>query len=548
MIAWFELRQQLRGRVFWIVFAVSALMVAGAAWIDSLRVGLGEARGVAEVVRVHQVWTLFYLFTAAAFVADAVLRDEQSGMASVVRATPVSPTGYLLQRFAGGFAAVVLCFLSVPATLWLSGARAPAEAYAFAFFGLALPNLLLGCALTFGLATATRSLAGCLLGAVALLTLYGVGAEVGAVWEPFGFAAVAELTRGWPRVRLEADWPGVEGALLLNRVVWVGVAVLFVLVGRLGLRRIASSRPPFGRPPGAGRGPATATSPSEAHIPNGRRDCAPAYPGVERSIEDGWRAESRVDAALVRAQLAMRTRLELRQVVLTPPFAVLLLLGLAQAIVTLWRAPDASAAGLIRPLTEAFRLAPVVTAIFFAGELWWSERERRIDALVAAAPVDTPVLALPKLAALALVLLGLALVTAAAGIGVQLARGGALDLAAWLAWYVAPRWFDWMLIGVLALFLQAISPNKLAGWGLMVFYLIGSLALNRLGWTDPLYRYGGYPGAPLPPALSGAEGAEGAGAYRSYWGAVAALLAAWTCLRSPARVARRHGRRLWRRA
>ena len=69
--------------------------------------------------------------------------------------------------------------------------------------------------------------------------------------------------------------------------------------------------------------------------------------------------------------------------VLTPAFAVLLLLGLAQAAATLWRAADPSAAGLVAALTEAFRLAPVVTAVFFAGELWWSERERGMDALVA---------------------------------------------------------------------------------------------------------------------------------------------------------------------
>lgn len=146
-IAWFELRQQVRGRVFAIVFAVSVLMVAGAELIDAMRVGVGEARGAASVLRVHQVWTLFYLFTAAAFVADAVLRDEQSGMAGMVAAAPAPRGRYLLGRFAGGFGAVLLCFLSVPLTLWagalLGGTRAPAGAYALAFFGLAAPNLLL---------------------------------------------------------------------------------------------------------------------------------------------------------------------------------------------------------------------------------------------------------------------------------------------------------------------------------------------------------------------------------------------------------------------
>ncbi|HEX8388229.1 MAG TPA: hypothetical protein VF636_04350, partial [Sphingomonas sp.] len=97
-IAGYELRQQLRGRVFLIVFAVSATMVLGAGAIDALRVGYDDLSGAAGVVRVHLVWTLFYLFTAAAFVADAVLRDEQSGMAPLVRASPVAPAAYLFGR------------------------------------------------------------------------------------------------------------------------------------------------------------------------------------------------------------------------------------------------------------------------------------------------------------------------------------------------------------------------------------------------------------------------------------------------------------------
>lgn len=228
----------------------------------------------------------------------------------------------------------------------------------------------------------------------------------------------------------------------------------------------------------------------------------------------------------------MRTRLELRQVVLTPAFAVLLLLGMVHAAAALWRTPDPSTAGLVRALADAFRLAPVVTAVFFAGELYWSERERGMDGLLAAAPVEAPALVAPKLAALSLVLLGLAAATAGAGIATGWLRGGSPDPGAWIAWYLLPRWFDWTLVGVLALFLQALAPNKLAGWGLMVFYLIGSMAMNRLGWTDPLYRYGLYPGSPLPPALSGAEEA---GAYRMYWAAVAGVLAAWACGRSPVR-------------
>jgi hypothetical protein len=62
----------------------------------------------------------------------------------------------------------------------------------------------------------------------------------------------------------------------------------------------------------------------------------------------------------------------------------------------------------------------------------------------------------------------------------------------------------------------------------MIFYLIGSLALSKLGWDDPHYRYGGYPGAPLPPSLSCASNV---GWYRLGWGSVAALMVVLECKR-----------------
>ena len=75
----------------------------------------------------------------------------------------------------------------------------------------------------------------------------------------------------------------------------------------------------------------------------------------------------------------------------------------------------------------------------------------------------------------------------------------------------------------LALFLQALAPNKLAGWGFTVLYLIATLTLDRLGLVDPLYRYGRYPGYPWPAAVTGAAGVA---AYRLLWAAVAAILVA----------------------
>jgi hypothetical protein len=118
-LAWLELRQQLRSHVFWIVFTVSMLMVLGAAAIDALRLdaaaSLGSGAGL--IIRVHLIWTLFYLFTAAAFVADAVIRDDQTRFAPLGAGDPGAAAHLHLRPPGRAFAALCLCFLSVPIAL-----------------------------------------------------------------------------------------------------------------------------------------------------------------------------------------------------------------------------------------------------------------------------------------------------------------------------------------------------------------------------------------------------------------------------------------------
>lgn len=520
MIAWFawhEFRQQVGGRVFWIVFIVSVLMVVGGMGIDELRVGLadeGGRVGAAAIVRTHLVWSLFFLFTAAALVGEAVLRDQLTGFADLVRATPVASGSHALGRFLGAFGAVLLCFVSVPTAMIAGGVAlglgsGAVGSYLFAFFTLAVPNLLLASALFYALAGVTRSMTGCLLGAAGLLTLYGIAGESGSaslgVVEPFGFAAMNDATRDWSVAQRDTDWPALAGELLANRVLWLGIAAALVGLGTwLQTRGAIRShrRRPSATSPGGGAGRST------------RKQSSPT----------SLRSASR--AAIIATQIAARSGFETRQIVATPAFAALLTMGLAAAAAAASRVDGTPAT--IATLITSFRLVPVVVALFFAGELFWAEREYRVEPIITASPVCGAVLVVAKFLALALVLLSLAAASAGAGAATEFVMGRSPAPRAYLMWYVLPQTCDWLLLAVLALFLQSLAPTKLAGWGYMVFYLIGSLALNKLGWQDPHYRYGAYPGAPLPPALSGAHGV---GWYRLGWGTAAAVMIALACMR-----------------
>jgi hypothetical protein len=335
-------------------------MVTGALANDQLRVGIAAERGAALVVRTHLIWSLFYMFTAAAFVADAVLRDDLTGFAPIVRAAPVRRVDYLLGRFLGAYAATCICFLSVPAALLVSpflpwtdpalGVAPDASTLLFALLALALPNLLISAAAFFGLATATRSMGGTLIGAVFLLMLYGAGRE--------GQGTAFRAARA---VRLRGL--GGEPNAARNRLLWLAVsAALIALAARDVRARAPRIRPAL---------PEQAPPPAADPLP-----------------------EPRFGPATRWSQAAARTRFELRATVRNPVFAILLALGLARAGQALWLALPA--ADPIPVLIEAFLLVPTVLALFFAGELYWSEREHRVHDLIGSTPLPAAALLLPS--------------------------------------------------------------------------------------------------------------------------------------------------------
>ena len=92
-IAGFELRYQLRNPVFWVAIAIFFLMGFGVTASENIRIGtpgaVHENAPYAIAVAISQ-FSLFYLFVITAFVANAIVRDDNSGFAPIVRSTSVT--------------------------------------------------------------------------------------------------------------------------------------------------------------------------------------------------------------------------------------------------------------------------------------------------------------------------------------------------------------------------------------------------------------------------------------------------------------------------
>jgi ABC-2 type transport system permease protein len=113
----FEIRYQLRNPVLWVAIAIFFLL--GFGLTASENVSIGTPGGVHQnapfaIAFATTLLTLFYLFVITAFVANAIVRDDTSGFAPIVRATSVSTRDIVLGRFGGGLTVAWLGFLGVP--------------------------------------------------------------------------------------------------------------------------------------------------------------------------------------------------------------------------------------------------------------------------------------------------------------------------------------------------------------------------------------------------------------------------------------------------
>jgi len=535
-IAAFETRYQLKNPVFWVAAGLFFLFSYGFVASDQVQIGNGgnvHENSPYVLAQTQLIFTLFYMFVVTAFVANVVVRDDDTGFGPIVRSTRISKFDYLIGRFVGAFLVAALGFLAIPAGVWF-GSLMPwldpetlgpnrLGAYAFTYFALALPNILITSALFFALATATRSMMATYLGVIAFLILYTVISvslrdqpqldSITALADPFGFRPFIQATRYWTAAERNALLPDFAGDLMLNRLIWIGFSILCLAFAYWAYRFADKGMSKRKRKKQAlaeiVSGEAVSTAAPTAPLPAARHDRAAA-----------------------RAQLWARTRFEMKQVFKSPAFVVLIALGLFNSITGLWFGGDLFGTPTI-PVTRAlvpilagsFAIIPLIIAIYYAGELVWRERDRKMHEIIDATPLPNWAYVVPKSAAVSLVLLATLAISVVAAILVQLLKGyHDLELGKYLLWYVLPVGYDVILFAILAVFIQALSPNKYVGWGIMVLYIVLESIASSIGLEHNLYIFGQSPDVRYSDMNGAGNYWRGAWWFRLYWSAFATIL------------------------
>jgi len=542
----FELAYQLRRPWPWLAFAVLVVFSFVSTRVAIVPVTLPQdfilnSPFIITAVTVFscQIWLLI----APVVAGDAAARDVHTGLYPLVSTSPVSKAEYLGGRFLAAFVLHALILLGVQVGSLLA-AHAPGAnpdiigpfrpaAYLAAYGFIALTNAFIATTFQFSAALVSGRPIASYVGSLGLFflsypvtfTLYlsGLGQRA-LLADPIGVMAIMnEMMSNWTIVEKNVRMFTLEGPMLWNRLLWLGISLVTIAVVYLRYRfahRTATD--PLSRLVRRLRGTAPTADSAAART-------AVSVPQVRQSL--GFATHVRQTLAIARVSFWMiaKTPAGLFLLVAFPMFLVLVLTIESQH----WGVPLQPRTGylltrfLTSPLTQAadFRVIIPLLIVYFAGELVWRERDTGLSENVDATPAPEWVLFGGKFLGLSLVLVALMAMLTMTGMVVQvMASFHDFQIGLYLRILLGLQLPEYLLFAALALMLHVAVNQKYVGLvvSLVAYFLI--IFSSFLGLHHNLLVYSGSPGWSFTD-MRGFAGTVGPWLwFKLYWGAWALLL------------------------
>jgi ABC-type transport system involved in multi-copper enzyme maturation permease subunit len=514
----FEIRYQLRSPFFLGALPLFALIHFLSITGTVIHLDISNQVAINSAYAILQIELALFIFgmlPIVAFVTTAMTRDFEHATASLVFATPVSPKQFALGRFLGALSLALLIGLAgllgsmigsfMP---WLDQARiAPFSLlpWTYIFFIVILPSTVVLCAIFFSVAALTRSFALTFAGAMAffvadvLLNLYAQ-LETGA-WtalaDPSARLTVAAETRYWTIAELNTNLP--RGLLPQNRLLWLTVALLALLLTLLRFRLDLDSEHSQSAVFLLRKGGRTT-----AKIGNKIRAFLRVFfvrlrgEKPQPAIQEITPVQS-FSPRNSFAQFVSQLKMDLSCVFKSPLIYIILTLEIAAVVGEFYG--NVSHVGLDTPLYPLTSLMlPILRygllqyilliGLWYSAELIHRERAYGLNEIINASPYPDWLMILSKTASLCLVVNALMLVAVGALMALQAAAGYTnFEPGLYLQSAFIYNGIYYCMLLILAVVIQAISPNKWLGMLLTLGVYIALLSLEPMGFDHALYNF-----------------------------------------------------------
>ena len=500
-IAWFEIRYWLRSWMLWIFTLIIAALFFGA--VSSDHVTIGEAlsntyRNAPFVIENYYAMVgLLALLMVTAFVNSAAARDFSHNTYQIIFTTPLRRRDFLLGRFFGATLVSVIPMLGVSIGIllarympWVEPERFERVIWSAHLKGIlvfAVPNAFFMAAILFTIAVLARNEIVSFVGALLLLTGYGVSAallsdiereHIAALLDPFAVRTFALATKYWTVTEKNNISLGMSGLMLWNRLLWIGVGVLFLIFAyyrfsfaerRQKVRKAKDVPEP---------------APTSVVLP------AVVLPTATRR-SSSWEI------------YVSSVRIHVAGILKGTVFIVILLAGLLNCVPSMVMNAREGYGNSTLPVT--YRLLEVIAGslymfligliTYYAGVLIWKDRDAHMDEITDSAPVPEWISYAARFTALTAMVMLVQFLALVSGVIVQTSYGyHRYQLGLYLNQLFVRDLSFLLFLGVLAFFIHALSSNKYVGYFIYIAFLIVNLFIWRpLNVASDLVQFGSAP-------------------------------------------------------
>ncbi|MBC5991465.1 ABC transporter permease/M1 family aminopeptidase [Pontibacter cellulosilyticus] len=486
---------------------------------------------------------LIWLGMSAVVAGEAAARDVQTRMHPLTYTAPISKLEYLGGRFCAALVLNAFIIFAVQLGILL-GYYAPGvdagilgpfrpAAYLTAYAIIALPNAIIATAIQFSLAVRSGKAMASYLGSFLLVFMgfFVAGAllwkrSLGTLLDPIGIRFIVEdLAHLWTTVEQSTRLIGLEGNILINRLLWLGIALVALFVTYFGFRFVHRTesnwfnrilrRKKMYSPSPTRVGVIDSTPVSVPHINRTfgftmhvRKTLAFTWDSF-RTIATSW------------AGLAMLLAVPLLTVLIVADQMVsggMPLVPITARVISVLTAP-------LSAELSRWVIIPLLL-IYFAGELVWREREARLGEITDTMPGSEWPPLLGKFLGLGFVLVVFTLLQMGAGILAQVLMGYQhFEIWLYIKILFGLQLPEYLLFAMLALVVHVLVDQKYVGYLVAIITYVFIALSTMFGVEHNMLVYGAGPawsytdmggfGSSIAPWLW----------FKAYWAAWALLLA-----------------------
>jgi ABC-2 type transport system permease protein len=492
----FEWRYFVRQPSFIVTCLVFFLLPFLAIVIDQVRIGSGGNvlfNSPYAITQILLILGIFGMFMVVNFIANTATRNHSTSMSEIIFTKPIKPFGYSLGRFLGSYLICVTVFSMVPLGIFLGSLMPWVDAerlgpngfgmYIAPFLIFSITTIFIMATLFYAVAIRFNSMMAVYLVALGLFILYVIAGQVfnepdqrtiRALTDPFGLNTFSDFTRYWTTFEKNNEVISFTGLIMQNRLLWMGTGLVILFAGA-GLFKPLS----------------LALNKSKKDESNGKSERVPANNIITH--------KPNINVGI--SQFFSRTKFEIKQVILSPAFLILLLFSAFQMIARFFDISGMFGTAnwpltqtMVELVEDGFDLMIIVVITYYTAEVVWRERSVGMGDIVDSMPVHNITFWLSKLIAVFLVIASLQVLGIIASIINQMISGYYnFELGQYLVSLLYFSALPFFLLAVLSFFIQALSPNKYVGMLIFVGYIFVSIVFNQIGVEHNMFNFSAAP-------------------------------------------------------